>query len=134
MVVNMVGIVNKVVVRFKDGVIMKGQTSDFFPNKKEFHLEVQPGKIVSINTDQLKAVFFVKDLEGDENRKDIYDDIIAGGGKKIEVQFADGEVIVGFSQGYSPERIGFFFIPADKKGNNDRIFVVTSATKKITFL
>ncbi len=130
----MVGIVNKVVVRFKDGVIMKGQTSDFFPNKKEFHLEVQPGKIVSINTNELKAVFFVKDLEGDENRKDIYDDIIAGGGKKIEVQFADGEVIVGFSQGYSPERIGFFFIPADKKGNNDRIFVVTSATKKITFL
>ena len=130
----MVGIVNKVVVRFKDGVIMKGQTSDFFPNKKEFHLEVQPGKIVSINTDQLKAVFFVKDLEGDKNRKDMYDDIIAGGGKKIEVQFADGEVIVGFSQGYSPDRIGFFFIPADKKGNNDRIFVVTSATKKITFL
>ena len=134
MVVNMVGIVNKVVVRFKDGVIMKGQTSDFFPNKKEFHLEVQPGEIVSINTNELKAVFFVKDLEGDKNRKDMYDDIIAGGGKKIEVQFADGEVIVGFSQGYSPERIGFFFIPADKKGNNDRIFVVTSATKKITLL
>jgi hypothetical protein len=130
----MVGIVNKVVVRFKDGVIMKGQTSDFFPNKKEFHLEVQTGEIVSINTNELKAVFFVKDLEGDKNRKDMYDDIIAGGGKKIEVQFADGEVIVGFSQGYSPDRIGFFFIPADKKGNNDRIFVVTSATKKITFL
>lgn len=130
----MVGIVNKVVVRFKDGVIMKGQTSDFFPNKKEFHLEVQTGEIVSINTEQLKAVFFVKDLEGDKNRKDMYDDIIAGGGRKIEVQFADGEVIVGFSQGYSPDRIGFFFIPADKKGNNDRIFVVTSATKKITFL
>ncbi|MCK5506607.1 MAG: hypothetical protein KAJ10_15695 [Thermodesulfovibrionia bacterium] len=134
MVVNMVGIVNKVVVRFKDGVIMKGQTSDFFPNKKEFHLEVQPGEIVSINTNELKAVFFVKDLEGDKNRKDMYGDIIAGGGKKIEVQFADGEVIVGFSQGYSPDRIGFFFIPADKKGNNDRIFVVTSATKKITLL
>jgi hypothetical protein len=130
----MVGIVNKVVVRFKDGVIMKGQTSDFFPNKKEFHLEVQPGEIVSINTNELKAVFFVKDLEGDKNRKDMYGDIIAGGGKKIEVQFADGEVIVGFSQGYSPDRIGFFFIPADKKGNNDRIFVVTSATKKITLL
>ena len=130
----MVGIINKVVVRFKDGVIMKGQTSDFFPNKKEFHLEVQPGEIVSINTNELKAVFFVKDLEGDKNRKDMYGDIIAGGGKKIEVQFADGEVIVGFSQGYSPDRIGFFFIPADKKGNNDRIFVVTSATKKITLL
>jgi hypothetical protein len=130
----MVGIVNKVVVRFKDGAVMKGQTSDFFPNKKEFHLEVQPGEIVSINTEQLKAVFFVKDLEGDKNRKDMYDDIIAGGGRKIEVQFTDGEVIVGFSQGYSSDRIGFFFIPADKKGNNDRIFVVTSATKKITFL
>jgi hypothetical protein len=130
----MVGIVNKVVVRFKDGVIMKGQTSDFFPNKREFHLEVQSGEIVTINTNELKAVFFVKDLEGDKNRKDMYDDIIAGGGKKIEVQFADGEVIVGFSQAYSPDRIGFFFIPADKKGNNDRIFVVTSATKKITFL
>jgi hypothetical protein len=28
---------NKVVVRFKDGSIMKGKTNDFFPNKTSFN-------------------------------------------------------------------------------------------------
>ena len=29
---------NKVVARFKDGSIIKGKTSDFFPNKETCHL------------------------------------------------------------------------------------------------
>jgi hypothetical protein len=38
---------NKVVARFKDGILMKGTTSDFFPNKNEFHLKLISGEIVS---------------------------------------------------------------------------------------
>lgn len=126
--------VNKVVASFKDGTVIKGHTSDFFPNKKDFHLELLSGERISIETDQLKAIFFVKDFTGDEDRKDLYNDVIPGGGRKIQVKFKDGELVTGYSQGYSPDRFGFFIIPADAKNNNERIFVINSATEEVTFL
>ena len=57
---------NKVVARFKDGSILKGKTSDFFPNKETCHLETLNGEIKEITMEQLKAFFFVKDFEGDK--------------------------------------------------------------------
>lgn len=125
---------NKVVIQLKDGTIAKGQTNDFFPNKPQFHLTTLEGNIEEFKTEELKAVFFVKDCNGDKSYEYSYDDTITGGGRKIKVVFADGEEIIGYTQGYSPDRAGFFIIPADLKGNNERIFVVKSATRKIQFL
>ena len=53
---------NKVVVRFKNGSILKGNTSDFLPNKSQFHLETENGDIQTVDVDKLKAIFFVRDL------------------------------------------------------------------------
>jgi hypothetical protein len=125
---------NKVVARFKDGTFKKGTTSDFFPNKSDFHLTSTDGSTVEINIEQLKAIFYVKDFTGDKDRNDTYEDTVPGGGRKIEVEFFDGEMMIGFSQGYSANRPGFFVIPADTKNNNERIFVISSATKKVSFL
>ncbi len=125
---------NKVVVRFKDGNVKKGRTSDFFPTKKNFHLQLLTGEVISINTDELKAVFFVKDLTGDNSYNYTYNCVIPGGGRKIQVRFSDGEVIIGYTQGYSPDRHGFFIFPADKDGNNQRIFVISSSAEKIEFI
>lgn len=125
---------NKVVLRFKDGSLLKGNTSDFFPNKKDFHLTLQDCKIIKIITEDLKAIFFVKDFVGDKNLDRIYNDDMPGGGRKLQVKFPDGEVIIGFSQGYSSSRPGFFLLSADKKDNNERIYIVNSATKKVIFL
>ena len=66
-------IINKVVLHFLNGTIMKGTTGDFFPNKTQFHLTDVEGKTEAINVDQLKAIFFVKDLVGDKSRPDHYD-------------------------------------------------------------
>ena len=125
---------NKAVVKFKDGAVAKGRTSDFFPNKAKFHLEDASGRIAEISVEDLKAVFFVKDFDGDSARKDNYADEITGGGRKIKVDFADGETVTGCTLAYSPDRQGFFMTPADLQGNNERIFVVKSATEKVTFL
>ena len=114
--------------------MIKGTTRDFFPNKTQFHLEEITGEILQINIEDLKAVFFVKDFEGKKSHQKSYEDVVAGGGKKIKVRFFDGEQVVGFTLGYSPDRQGFFLTPADLKGNNERIFVVKSATEKIEFL
>jgi hypothetical protein len=125
---------NKVIVRFKDGMILKGNTSDFFPNKVRFHLNRLDGKVEEINIETIKAVFFVKDFEGNKDYQKKYEDTIHGAGRKIEVEFTDGESIIGYALGYSPDRLGFFITPADLSSNNERIFVVKSATKSINFL
>ncbi len=125
---------NKVVVQFQDGALMKGETSDFFPNKKSFHLQLLDGNMVDINVEKLKAVFFVKDFEGNKDYKKQYTDVIPGGGKKIKIQFTDGESLIGYTQGYTPNRPVFFVIPADKQSNNQRIFIISSAVKKIEFV
>jgi hypothetical protein len=135
---------NKVVAKFKDGAILKGNTNDFFPNKKLFHLELvgngasgvksENPKVMEIDTENLKAAFFVKGFNGNKFHKNIYNDNLQGSGRKMEVKFTDGEVITGYSLNYSPERTGFFLIPADKKGNNERIFIIRSAVEKVTLL
>ncbi len=125
---------NKIVVKFKDNTVAKGKTNDFFPNKTQFHLEEMNGEIVEISIEDLKAVFFVKDFKGNKNHDDNYNDEIAAGGRKIRVRFFDGETVVGYTLGYSPDRQGFYLSPADLQGNNERIFVVKSATEKIELL
>lgn len=125
---------NKVVARFKDGSIMKGKTNDFFPNKTSFHLETLNGETQQIQVEQLKAFFLVRDFEGNKTYDEDYKDEISGTGRKIMVTFSDGESIIGYTLGYSPDRQGFFMTPADLKSNNQRIFVVKSASEKIEFI
>lgn len=125
---------NIVVVQFKDQTIAKGKTNDFFPNKTMFHLIENSGETTEISVENLKAIFFVKDINGNKDHQDDYSDEVSGGGRKIKVRFTDGETIIGYTLGYSPERQGFFMTPADLQGNNERIFVVKSATEKIEFV
>jgi hypothetical protein len=124
-------VANKVVVRFKDKSVIKGKTSNFYPDRSFFHLLKNKGEMVEIRLDQLKAIFFVKDFDGNKDHSDAYGEKILDGGRKLKVIFADGETIVGYTTGYLPDRQGFYMVPADLKGNNERLFVVKSATKKI---
>ena len=125
---------NKVVVQYKDGNIVKGSTGDFLPTKPRFHLNALDGSIKEIEVEELKALFFVKDVEGNKDYKETYEDVIQGGGRKIEVEFNDGETVVGYVQSYSPDRQGFIMSPADLNGNNERIFVVMSSAKSVKFI
>jgi hypothetical protein len=104
------------------------------PNKTSFHLNNTDGEIEEINIENIKAIFFVRDLNGAQGYIYNYKDNIPGGGKKIQVEFNDGEIIVGYVLGYSPERQGFFMTPADLEGNNLRIYAVAAAVKKKQFL
>jgi len=84
----------------------------------------------------LKGVFFVRDFMGDPNFQE-RKEFIEGAriiGKALEVTFKDGELIVGSSLNYDPERPGFFISPADPKGNNLGVFVVSQAVSKVRYL
>jgi len=131
---------NKIVIRYPDGRLEKGTTTDFFPNKDTFHLApvgMQPGsKPLEIRISDLKAVFFVRDFTGnrDYNDRKEFDPSKPAVGRKIKVVFKDGELMVGTTQGYQPNRPGFFVVPADEKSNVERCFVVTASTKEVAFL
>lgn len=129
----------KVVARYVNGKRVKGFSQDFFPNKDRFHIypAVKPsGEAVEVLVKELKAVFFVQDFAGDYlyNERKKYTEGEKPSGRKVEVTFADGEVLVGSTLGYDPSRPGFFLFPADPKSNNIRVFAVTSAVKKVRFL
>ena len=72
----------------------------------------------------------MKNFDGNKDHAKAYGDKIEGCGRKLKVIFLDGEKIIGYTTKYSPDRQGFYMIPADLKGNNKRVFVVKSATKK----
>lgn len=128
---------NHVVARYQDGRIIKGQTNDFLPTRMTFHIHPEDAspmdKPLELNLNELKALFFVRDLEGDplHANSNSFDPEKPAQGRKVRVEFKDGEVLVGVTQGYHPERPGFFVLPADAKSNNERCFVVTSAAKQV---
>jgi hypothetical protein len=131
---------NKVVVRFADGRVVKGTTADLFPAKEKFHLSVANAATgttpVEIHTKDLKALFFVKDFAGDPQhvKRNEFDPSRSPTGRKIRVVFKDGEVLVGTTTGYQPGRPGFFLVPADADSNNERCYVVAAAAREISFL
>jgi hypothetical protein len=130
----MVRVENKVVVRFRDGTMVKGFTHDFNPNRETFHVtEVQEEReVIEVSLTHLKAIFFVKTFEGNKDHRGS-DDFTMGSlknipGLKVKVTFSDGEVMYGSTHGYAPERRGFFIFPADKESNNERVFVIVGST------
>jgi hypothetical protein len=130
--------VNKVVARHADGRIVKGSTTDFSPAKDVFHVMPSgPGvNAVTVRLAELKAVFFVKDLAGNprHDERKSFDPARPAVGRKISIEFKDGEVLVGTTQGYQPDRPGFFLVPADPETNNERCYIVTAAVRKVTVL
>jgi hypothetical protein len=132
---------NKMVIRFKDGTLIKGQSSDFFPSIRLFQLACLNGTIVTIDLKELKAIFFVKSFQGNEHYIYKYEDVISWGINKMKIDFIDHESMIGYAQHYKClshhvyySQYGFFITPADFKGNNNRVFVLNSAIEKITFL
>ena len=131
---------NKVVVRFADGRMVKGMTADFVPTKDLFHVNVTTDsagvKPVEISKSDLKALFFVKDFEGDSQHVESneFDPSHPPAGRQIRVVFKDGEVLVGITTGYQKGRPGFFIIPADSSSNIERCYIITEATQEVSFL
>ncbi len=131
---------NKVVARFADGRTIKGTTIDFVPGKDVIHVteanSPPDAAPIAIRMRELKALFFVKDLVGDPRRIKIRE---AGptrpaAGRRIKVEFKDGEVLVGTTTGFRYGRPGFFLEPSDDGANEQRCYVMVAATKDISFL
>ena len=127
----------KVVVRYANGTLLRGFIQNFSPNKDRFHVlpaDKSSGGMTEVFVKRLKAVFVVRDFNGNPqyNERKEYMEGETPHGMKLEVTFADGEVMVGSTLlGYDPKRQGNFMIPVDPKSNNIRVFIVSSAVKSV---
>jgi len=127
----------KVVVRTRDGKVIPGFAHQ---DRISTTLKIitQQGKEQKFSIDKLKAVFFVKDFQGNPE----YDEIKFLNKQAISsmvwvrVEFFDGEVL----EGKIPNNMelvsspGFFLSPSDRDTNNKRVYVIKSALKNFTFL
>jgi hypothetical protein len=126
---------NKVVARFKDGRILKGASLDVDPGRPSCHLRTLDGKMVEVQLRDLKALFFVRSLEGDaardENRTPDPGDARSRGLTLCRLRFGDGEEMVGLTIRCPPSRPFFFVLPVDPQSNNVRMLVNRDAVVAI---
>lgn len=118
---------NLVVARFADGRILKGTSLDVDQNRPKFHIRGTDGTMTQVALADLKALFFVKSMDGDsehvEGREIAPVDPRLRGSRLLEVTFRDGETIVGLCMRYPPKLPYFFLVPVDSASNNVRILV-----------
>jgi len=128
---------NKVVLACLDGRRLKGYVSNFSPMRDRCRLFPAENSPHDAGTDvelkSLKAIFFVRDFAGNREHHDAYDLTIRSHGRKIEVTFQDGEKIAGTTEGYNPQKLGFFLFPSDAESNNVRAFIINSSLQEVKF-
>lgn len=118
---------DRLIVRFADGRVLKGRSQDFSPLRDQFHIRrLGRSEQFAVSVEDLKAVFYVKYFDGKPFRKAPkgFPATTARPGRKVIVKFSDGEELYGVTQSYSPGQRGFFVYPADMESNNERVFVV----------
>jgi hypothetical protein len=128
-----------VVAHYKGGRLLKGYTKDFAPGKESFTLVSEQkrdkGQTYQVRVGDLKAVFFVRALEGNmfyrEKKRFREVNMSHLRGISMRVRFKDGEVIRGSSLDYAIGKKAFFLTPVDPESNNERIYVVADSVVDI---
>ncbi len=144
----MKGLSEKAVLHFKNKQILKGYVVDFSPSSQRVTLiDTNRDKTLEFNIAEMKAVFFVRDFEGNSGyrEKKMYG-LRKTKGKKIFVRFKDRESITGYLEGGIPwdkgfflsqpndMQMGFFILPTDEESNNIKVFVVNSSVEDVTVM
>jgi hypothetical protein len=127
----------KVVLRGRDGKTTNGFAYPAELKDKVKFLSRQ-GKQTEIPLADLKAVFFVRDFQGDPEYRPV-----AFLGKTplseklwVRIRFMDGEILEGKVQNSAEllTEAGFYLWPSDPDTNNESVFVVKSAVRSFTVL
>ena len=130
----------QVVIAHLDGRRSRGYVFDFSPMRDRCRIfpsataSGDKGELVDLKT--LKAIFFLGETAAEQITTR------PGGtshGRKIEVGFSDGEKMQGSTEGYSPNRLGFFMVPDDTTTKDPavnvlRIFVINANVKQVRWL
>lgn len=122
-----------VAVRFLDKRVLKGRIVDFHPNREFFHVE-EPGNPAPtrVAIEGLKAIFFIKTLDGNPGHVDkrVFEER-PGTEKKVWIEFSDGEKLAAWSNSSSSPRGGFYVFPADEEANMEKAYVFRGAIQRM---
>lgn len=127
---------NRVVACATNGQTHDGFTADFTPTQGQLELHAEPtasSTAAVVPFSELKMIRFVKDPA---RRERSVGDIAATAtpkGRKLRVTFSDGQQLEGTTESYRRSAPGFFVEPSDADGDDDRVFVIGSATKQVIF-
>ena len=130
----------KVVLHYLDGRIVKGYAQDFDPRSSSLRFKESPKapspKLIEIEKEGLKGIFFVKTLEGDprysERKQFTETDRLEG--RRVKITFVDGETFEGFTIGDHSQRPGFFLFTPDLDSNSIGIYVLSAAVRDFQYL
>ncbi|MEW6758631.1 MAG: hypothetical protein AB1347_10455 [Acidobacteriota bacterium] len=117
------------VLRMRDGSMKKCKIyTHFSAAYSRFQVVTVDGRVENVPLNDVKAIFFVRDLEGNPGYKSQteYSEESPKAGRPVRVSFPDGEVMRGRVLHMAEGRSGFFLFPADPLDNNLKVFVVRS--------
>lgn len=125
----------KLILRRRDGTMLRCTSRiPFSAAFQQITVLDEDGKVLKYPLSDLKAIFFVKDFEGNPHYKagKEFGEGSPRAGKICSVSFHDGEVIKGRVLNLAEEKTGFFLYPADPLDNNEKVFIVRSHDLKVT--
>jgi uncharacterized protein DUF6982 len=129
---------HKVVAHFQNGRLVKGSTVSLLPDRPICHIMTRDQGTLPVRLSDLKALFIVKDLEGNSAQVDqqaiATGDGRATGAKRLQIIFRDGERLLALAPTYEGTRAFFFVLPADANSNNIRILVNRAAVASVAIL
>ncbi len=126
--VNLKSEFERIVIRYFNRKIIKRLVNEININIDRITLKnILTGQFEGYSTDNLKAVFWVKNLIGDPSRVDRQGFIKEADPSNIFVEFKDGECQWGSQSGYSQKSYGFFFYPHDNDSNNIKCYIPRNA-------
>jgi hypothetical protein len=128
---------NRVVVRYLDGRLLKGYAPHFVPDRGALEVWPSPNAPlagrVTVPFGQLKAIFFVRDFDGGATYLSANQSKAKVCGRKVAVTFLDGEELTGATLNYQTAGPGFFVHPLDEQTNNTRVYVLTQSIRHVKF-
>jgi len=127
----------KVIVRSRDGTLFRGfSKSDLIGDKVQ--LVDAKGNAQEFPLADLKAVFFVRDFEGNRDYREVrfFRKEGSAGWLWVEVVFTDGEIMEGRMRNNLSllDPRGVYLWLSDEGANNEVVFVVRSAVREFRIL
>lgn len=117
----------QMVLRMLDGTVKKCSTfSRFSAAHSKVKVVTTQGTVESVDLDEVKAIFFVRDLTGNPGYVPVkeFHEGSPLAGQAVTVRFPDGELLRGRVINFAEGSRGFFLFPADPLENNRKVFVV----------
>jgi hypothetical protein len=119
-----------VVLRFRDGRVVRGELPDDMVPSATFSATDESGAALDVCLSDLKGIFYLK-LPKDRLLGRELSGPTEPVGTTATLEFEDGEVFSGRLSHFDVSQLGFFLYPADASSNNAKIYVVTAAVRSL---